>query len=80
MTSFTIEGYQILQILESERSVHRLNILNQLKSYASFGGRGFDINVANETLKDLTEKGFIEYVEKIDTFKITEKGRDALNE
>lgn len=79
MVSFSTEGYQILQILEGESSVHRLNILNQIKSYSTFGGRGFDVGVVNETLKEMTEQGYIDFVEKIDSFKITQKGLDALN-
>jgi predicted transcriptional regulator len=56
-----------------------LNILNQIKSYSTFGGRGFDVNVINQTLKEMTDEGYIDYVEKIDSFKITQKGRDALD-
>ena len=79
MSSFSTEGYQILQILESESSVHRLNILNQIKSYSTFGGRGFDVAVVNQTLKEMTDQGYIAYVEKIDSFKITQKGLDVIN-
>ena len=80
LTEFTIEGYQILQICAAESSVHRLNILNQIKQFAQFGGRGFDINIAQQTLDELTENGFIAFIEKIDSYKITEKGKDALEE
>ena len=78
MVSLSTEGYQILQILEDESSVHRMNILNQIKSYSTIGGRGFDVNVVNQTLQEMTNEGLIEYVERIDSFKITEMGRDAL--
>ena len=78
MTSLTTEAYQILSILEDESSVHRMNILNQIKSYSSIGGRGFDINVVNQTLQEMTNDGYITFIEKINSFKITDKGRDAL--
>lgn len=80
MVEFSIEAYQILQICEAESSVHKLNILNQLKQYASYGGRGFDAKIAQQILNDLTNDGYITYIEKIDSYKITEKGKDALDE
>ena len=81
MPDFTIEAYQILQICSSERKAfHKLNILNQLKSFSQFGGRGFDIGIAQETLNELTNDGFISYLENIDSYKITDKGMDVLEE
>jgi hypothetical protein len=81
MTDFTIEGYQILQICAAEKKAfHKLNILNQLKSFSQFGGRGFDIGIAQQTLDELTTQGYIAYIEKIDSYKITEKGIDILEE
>ena len=81
MTDFTIEGYQILQICAAEKKAfHKLNILNQLKSFSQFGGRGFDIGIAQETLDELTTAGYISYLENIESYKITDRGMDALEE
>lgn len=81
MVEFTIEGYQILQICAAEKKAfHKMNILNQLKSYAKFGGRGFDMGIAQQTLDELTTQGYITYLENIDSYKITPKGIDVLEE
>ena len=81
MPDFTIEAYQILQICAAEKKAfHKLHILNQLKQFSQFGGRGFDIGIAEETLNELHSQGYIAYLENIDSYKITEKGLDALEE
>ena len=81
MVEFTIEAYQILQICAAEKKAfHKLNILNQLKSFSQFGGRGFDIGIAQETLDELTTAGYISYLENIESYKITDRGMDALEE
>ena len=81
MPDFTIEAYQILQICSAEnKAFHKLNILNQIKSLSQFGGRGFDIGVAQQTLDELTSQGYIAYLDNIDSYKITTKGIDALEE
>ena len=76
MTSFTIEGYQILQIVE-DATVHKLNIMNQIKQFSTFGGRGFDAKTLQQILDEMVEGGYITYIEKIDSYKITEKGKEA---
>ena len=81
MADFTIEAYQILQICAAERKAfHKLNILNQLKSFSQFGGRGFDLGIAQQTLDELTTNGYITYLDNIESYKITDKGMDALEE
>lgn len=80
MTSFTIEGYQVLQILEEGRGVHKLNIMNQIKQYGGHAGRGFDAAVMQNILDEMVKDGYIVYIENIDSYKITEKGKDALEE
>lgn len=74
----SMDAYQILQIVVAEPSVHRYNILNQLKELSSFGGKEFDLPAMQELLQSLTDQGFVEYNEKVDSYKITDRGKDLL--
>ena len=68
----------ILEIVASERSVHTLHILDQIKKMTLITKTTFDQNAVTEALKILQKKGLILHIEKIDSWKITETGKEEL--
>ena len=80
LEDLSIEEVQILEIIKSntQTSIHKLGILNQLKQFAVHGGNNFDIKIMQDHIDKLVFEGFIEFIEKIESYKLTDLGTDIL--
>ncbi|MHA2364615.1 MAG: hypothetical protein ACXAC7_11715 [Candidatus Hodarchaeales archaeon] len=78
MVDLSIDAIQILQITEPNQAFHRLHILNQMKQYATYAGKLFDVEHIQSLVDDLVLKGYLEFLEKLESYRITPAGIDAM--
>lgn len=78
LSDLSEEEISILQIMVDGDAFHKLNILNQLKQFATFAGKEFDIHIAQKNLDRLTEEKFLIYLPQIESYRLTDAGHDVL--
>ncbi|OLS23201.1 MAG: hypothetical protein HeimC3_25420 [Candidatus Heimdallarchaeota archaeon LC_3] len=80
LETLEINEIQILEIIRSntQSSTHKLAILNRLKQLAVHGGKDFDIKIMQNLINGLTNEGFIEFIEKVESYKLTDLGKEVL--
>lgn len=70
----------ILEIVgNSPRTIHALGVLDQKKRMSQLVGGAFDKDEVLSVLSALENKGMIQYLPDLDSWKITEKGREYLD-
>ena len=80
MSNLSIEAIQLLQIAEPNKAQHRLHYLNQMKQYTTYAGKSFDLNHIQSVLDQLVEKKYMEFLENLESYRITQTGLDILEE
>jgi aromatic ring-opening dioxygenase catalytic subunit (LigB family) len=78
LEDLSIEEVQILEIVREGSTIHRLAILDQMKHYANHGEKEFDIMTIQNLIDGLTNENYLKFIEKIESYSITELGRDLL--
>lgn len=80
LEELSINEIQILEIIRSDlqSSTHKLAILNQLKQLVIHAGKDFDIKFMQNIINGLTNEGFIEFIEKVESYRLTDLGKEVL--
>ena len=78
LDELSIEEVQILEIVREGSTIHKLAILNQMKQYADHGEKEFDIITIQNLIDGLTFENYLRFIEKIESYSLTEAGRDLL--
>jgi hypothetical protein len=70
----------ILEIVGSvPRTMHTLGVLDQKKRMSQLVGGAFDKEEVLSILRALETKGLIKYLSNLDSWKLTEEGRELLD-
>lgn len=80
MSDLSIEVIQLLQIAEPNKAFHRLHFLSQMKQFSTYAGKIFDVKRVQSVLDSLVEKNYLEFLENIESYRITKAGIDVLEE
>ena len=78
MSEPTGDELTILEIGSQKSSMHTLAVLDQVKQMTLLTGKGFDKEVIMKHLRDMYDRGLVDYLEKLDSWKITEDGRSYI--
>lgn len=76
MSEPTNEELTVLEIVGQRTSMHTLGVLDQVKQMTALTGSAFDKDVVMGRLNSLKDKGLISYIDKLDSWKITDDGKD----
>jgi hypothetical protein len=78
LEELSIEEVQILEIVREGSTTHKLAILDQMKQYADHGEKEFDVLTMQNLIDGLTNENYLRFIEKIESYTITDSGRDLL--
>ena len=74
----TADELSLLEIIAQKTSMHTYAILDQVRQMAALTGAPFDKDKVMLDLKNLYDKGLIDYLDKLESWKITVEGRSYL--
>lgn len=72
------EMHTLLEIIGATRSIHKMNILNQSKQLFEFSEKNFNKEDTELLLSRLAKESLIIYIQDIDSYKITDKGKELI--
>ncbi|MFX0113114.1 MAG: hypothetical protein ACFFB3_01060 [Candidatus Hodarchaeota archaeon] len=76
----SVDHMAILEIVGSaSRTMHTLGVLDQKKRMSKLVGGSFDKEEVLSILRALETKGLIKFLPDLDSWKLTEKGRELLD-
>lgn len=78
LDELSIEEVQILEIVREGSTIHKLAILNLMKQYAEHGEKEFEIDTIQNLIDGLTFENYLKFIENIESYSLTEAGRDLL--